>query len=251
MQASISACRRWLAAIVVLVLVLAIAPVASAVTPGPGPHWIDTATAGLDIMPTEAFFGVDVTFDGLPEFDVLLTGPTIVQRSAALDDSVAFPGLRPLEGHLDVIDTEIVAMSLTGGGMTLRAGTGEGLGTPSLGAVAEWPADPFLADSFFDVFFEIDVNLPVIGLVTLHNQDPLRVDAVVDRLPPLPGTVYVIGPVVVPLFTITQDHVANLTQPAGGGGHHKITPLPAAAWAGLILLGSLGTIQGVRRRRRG
>jgi hypothetical protein len=86
----------------------------------------------------------------------------IVDRSDPRDDSQNFPGLRPVDGHLDVIDTEIISMCLTGEGVTLRAGAGQqqgpGLLAHSLGAIAEEAGDSTLADSFFDVFFEADLG---------------------------------------------------------------------------------------------
>ena len=37
-----------------------------------------------------------------------------------------FPGTRPIDGHLEVIDTEMASLSLSGGGATLTAGAGLG-----------------------------------------------------------------------------------------------------------------------------
>jgi hypothetical protein len=85
--------------------------------------------------------------------------------------------------HLDVIDTEILAMELKGGGYTLRAGAGQGEGAPltaTKGTIVEQASDPTLADSFFDVFFEVE--LPGGGYA--YNQTPLRVSSVIDCVPP-------------------------------------------------------------------
>jgi len=115
---------------------------------------------------------VDVTFDGPNEGD-------------ARDD----------DGNgRDEVDTEIVSMSLTGGGATLTLNPAR----PSLGQIEELvnntagllDVDPFApgdADSFFDVFFEISV-----GTDTLHNETPLRMRAVIDEKPPLVRYIYML-----------------------------------------------------------
>jgi hypothetical protein len=91
-----------------------------------------------------------------------------------MDDSLEFPGLKPVEGHLDVIDTEIVEMCLMGEGVTLRAGLGQGgIINRSPGAIAEDPADSMIGESFFDVFFEVDIG----GGQLAYNQDPMRIEA--------------------------------------------------------------------------
>lgn len=147
---------------------------------GPGPHWMDSppCPAGDDTMPTGALAGIDITLDCVRDQNIVLTGPVRVRRTSPLDDSNNFPGTRPIDGHLDVIDTEIIEMTLTGSGVTLRAGAGVGVPPlpPSLGTIAEQPGNPNLADSFFDVFFEIELS----GGTKLRNQTPLRIEAILD-----------------------------------------------------------------------
>ena len=150
---------------------------------GPGPHWVDSCPSGGDNMPTGALIGIDRDLDCEPDINVVLSGPVSVWRSNPLDDSVAFPGLAPVDGHREVIDTEMVSMNLTGSGIALIAGQGMGTGgalPPTLGAILENSGDPALADSFFDVFFEVQIG----SGVTLYNHDPLRVKSEVDCLPP-------------------------------------------------------------------
>src|SRR5262249_34166309 len=113
--------------------------------------------------------------------------------------------------HLDVIDTEILGMALTGGGYALRAGAGQGAGATlpaSKGTIVEQPGDATHADSFFDVFFEVAVP----GGTYVYNQAPLRVSSVIDCLPPHAS--YVPPDQVVPLYTSPipgqGTHVANL-----------------------------------------
>ncbi|TWT43640.1 hypothetical protein RAS1_00390 [Phycisphaerae bacterium RAS1] len=141
-----------------------------------------TCPAGIDHMPTGALVGVDVDFDCVRDFNLVMFGPAFIRRSNPVDDSSNYPGTRPVDGHLDVIDTEMLAMSLTGGGVTLTAGAGMGAIplAPTRGNVAEQPGNPNLADSFFDVFFEVDLG----GENRLYNQTPLVVQSVIDCVPP-------------------------------------------------------------------
>jgi hypothetical protein len=81
------------------------------------------------------------------------------------------------------IDTEIVDMTLTGSGFTMKVGTstpGINAGvSASLGAIEEQSGDATLGDSFFDVFFEIDD-----GTNKLYNLSALRLEQVIDQVPP-------------------------------------------------------------------
>ncbi len=236
------------------IMLLSASESANAVQIGPGTHWVDTGLPGQDSFSSLMEFGVDITLDGVPEFDATFvggSGTTVVDRSTALDDSIFFPGLRPVDGHLDVIDTEIVSMQLTGTGAatgwTLRAGVFQGV-APSLGAVAEQAGDNTLADSFFNVFFEIDGT----PFGTLNNINPLRVEAEVDRLPPI-GTDYTADFLLsgfIELFNQQGQHVANVTElTTGGTGHHLATPEPTTvALLGIGLVGLAGAE--VRRRRK-
>jgi hypothetical protein len=161
------------------------------------PHWIDQCPGGFDDMPTGALVGIDLGGDCEADVSAVLNGPAHIARSPSHDDSLFYPGLRPIDGHRDVIDTEIVAMELTGGGLTLRAGAGFGHGgvlRPSRGAIAEDPADALLGDSFFDVFFEVDLG----GGHFAYNWVPVRVEADVTCLPPQVTYIHVLA--CIPLF---------------------------------------------------
>jgi len=137
-----------------IALLAALAPqraLAIRIVCGPVPvHWLDQCTAGTDTFQTHAL----VTGIGpLGPFALDLAGPTAVQRGAA-DTS----------GSTHFIPTEIVAMSLTGGGVTLT----ESATRQSAGQTTE-QSGGFRVDSFFDVFVELDL-----GGLLLHNEDPIR-----------------------------------------------------------------------------
>jgi len=187
---------------------------------GPGPHWVDSCPTGLDVLdPTQVLAAIDLDFDPFcaPDATLILDGPVLIDRSEPQDDSGIFFGTRPVDGHLDVIDTEILSMVLSGGGATLRAGAGQGVGpsggllAPTYGTIAEQAGDNTMADSFFDVFFEIDMG----GGLFVYNQAPVRVTAELDKAPPKDKRyLHILG--CVPLFTSprpgTGIHVANLAQ---------------------------------------
>ena len=169
---------------------------------GPGPHFIDACgpfpPVGTDLIASSgAVVGIDLDFDCLRDTNlVLVPCPPphnllqIDKTFGPIDDSVNFPNTSPVDGHptgpgLDVIDTEIVSMCLTNGAVTLIAGAAGPSALPlqqSLGTVAEdlTTPDPTMADSFFDVFFEV-TGVPG-GPV--YNRDPLRVKSRIECLPP-------------------------------------------------------------------
>ncbi len=150
---------------------------------GPGPHWVDECPAGSDIMPSSALVGISTDGDCIPDTNLVLSGPAVIGRSGPLDDSLQFPGIAPTDGHLEIIDTEMISLNLTGNGVTLIAGAGLGNGgvlPPTLGAIVEQSADPALADSFFGVMFEVDLG----GGLLAYNHTPLEVKTEIDCLPP-------------------------------------------------------------------
>src|SRR3990170_7935425 len=84
-------------------------------TCGPGPHWIHATPCppGVDLIPgSQALVGLDLNLDCVVDTTLRLQGPVNISRTIPLDDSGNFPGTRPVDGHLDVIDTEILEMSL-------------------------------------------------------------------------------------------------------------------------------------------
>ncbi len=185
---------------------------------GPGPHFIDQCgpfpPAGTDLVANSgAVVGIDLDFDCIRDLNVVLrpcpAPDSLLQIDKTLgpiDDSLNFPGTSPVDGHptgpgLDVIDTEIVSMCLTNGTVTLVAGAGGPSALPlqpSLGNVAEDLAtpDPTMADSLFDVYFEVS-GVPG-GPV--YNRTPLQVRARINCLPPAANYLHPVG-ICIPLTT--------------------------------------------------
>ncbi len=128
--------------------------------------------------------------------EIRLAGPTLVNRSDRVDR------------RRDVVQTELVSMSLTGfhpslGDVVVR----ESPTQASTGRVKQIGRDPrrsdrtdFPAHSFFDVFVLIDVQR-----MTLHNQDPIRMEnRNILAIPPI-GSEYRGTGVPVPLFDVDNN----------------------------------------------
>src|SRR5262249_51328396 len=90
------------------------------------------------------------------------------------------------------------------------------------GAIAEKTTDPTLADSFFDVFCEIDMG----GGNRFYNQTPLRVTATIDCVPPNKIYFHPVN-ICIPLYTSPVPgqgiHVGNLVS-----ARHDPSPNPGA-----------------------
>lgn len=193
---------------------------------GPGPHWVDTCPAGIDFFPvTNGVHAIDIF--GFGVVNLLTSGPTTVWRGA---------GTTVPDHH---IDTELVALQLVGGGLTLTAGDGvaDGLcGGPlcSLGRITEQGGNPFVADSFFDIFFEIQ-GAPLGALGPLHNNVACHMEAVLDRVPPAAQTTYVCNQTATGPIMLFDTN--NIVRGQLLGTSHTILPEPGGfALTGLALL---------------
>ncbi|MCG8460572.1 MAG: hypothetical protein MI919_30190, partial [Holophagales bacterium] len=147
------------------------------------PHWIDGCGPGpqLDSFPgTLAKVLLDLDLDGEEDRILTFAGPAEVERSGPLDDSGHFPGSAPVDGHLEVLDTELLSMNGFCGDNQLEIGQQYGL-PPSFGAIVESPVDPTSACSFFHNYARF--TLPDDGLV-LYNHDPFLVVAGITGVPP-------------------------------------------------------------------
>ena len=162
--------------------------------PGSGLAAQDYPPAGTDTFPSGAGMLVQIG-DNQPVF-LTLNGPSTVMRSDPHDSDG--------NGRM-TIDTELVAMDLTGpspfGSLHLR----ESPSRPSLGQIRQQTAgQDFPADSFFDVFVEMETPL---GL--LHNEQPVRMTAAIGSLPPILD-VYQQQPGTVPILTENGQVVGQI-----------------------------------------
>jgi hypothetical protein len=169
----------------------------------------NTGPVEVDVFETtSALVGIKLANGTL--VNAILSGPATVEvELGSLKDakSIGAPGANGLEE----VDTELIRMELTGAGMTLRAGRAFGL-PASKGQIEEkankkagrldlpGPDAPFCtpptpadcvgtqANSFFDVFFEVEVA----NVGKLHNKDPLRIEAMIDKKPPTSRYIHVL-----------------------------------------------------------
>ena len=219
---------------------------------GPGDHWIDTCPGGQDNFTNCLATGsVDVTLDC--ETDVTLPGQgsALVERADPSDDSENYPGTRPVDGHLDVIDTEILSLSLSGSGFAIVAGEGQGQGgvlPASPGVIAEDADDPSLGESFFDCYFEAYIY----GMY-VYNHDPIRLEATIDRFPPFGQTYTFTG--CVPAYDSPYPGQGNLVGNITGIEFTiwEQEAVPTLSEWGMMIMGlllvSVGTVAIVRRSR--
>jgi hypothetical protein len=163
---------------------------------------------------------------GLGVQNVELRGPTTV-----------LVGERREDGGVGVVDTEIVAMELSGSflgqPMTVRVNPERS----SLGEVrAQGASDDFPADSFFDVFVEAEVT----GIGVLVNLEPVRVQAQgLRKLPPIFDT-YTHPPPAIPLVLKSNPGGPVIASIQGESTHRPVQDPTFSLTAG----GSLEPAQG-------
>ena len=184
---------------------------------GPGNHFVDICSAGIDsldfnhICQTSALVRLSLdTSDNcnVPSITLpMFSGPTVIRRSDPKDTSGRFPGVAQLDGHNDIIETEMLEMDLrtfveSNGDtafLNIVAGAGRGTGPcgsalkASYGYIHELPAYSYNAESFFDIFIEICIEDPhgIIGPPNpryyLYNLAQVGMKATIDQIPPKCG----------------------------------------------------------------
>ena len=202
-------------------VIVGAAPAAWADTPCQwcgGADWIKNCTTARNdvISDSEADVGIymNSACSGIPASFRML-GPVTIRRESS--------------GGSDTIVTEIVSMNLTGGGLTLLAGTGAGLTRASPGTIVKQAGNNLWGNSSFSVYFKV---IGVFG--TVWNHDPLLVAAAITCVPPKAEYIHPQGQCI-PLYNdpVTGTIVAYL-----GNANHITYPsgVPALpAWGGIAL----------------
>ena len=196
----------------------------------------DYPSAGEDRFElTRATVEIEYTLDGVSAVPVAgalerieLQGPTLITRSSPQD--------KDGDGRVEVA-TEIAEMELTGtatfGPLTVRLNPDES----STGMVEQQqPGEDFPADSFFDVFVQVELPSANGGnTVVAKNEEPLRMVAELTDLPPGEDDEYrTAGGEPVPLVSVNDAtlrlgrivdalHIPN-PAPGPGGGSPEATP---------------------------
>lgn len=207
---------------------------------GPGAHWVDTCPAGTDSFQSSATFSGNAF--GMTFTNLTLNGPTTVYRGAGQVTPAAH-----------YFDTEMVSLQLSNGvngpgAITVTAGDGVGnllndglLYSP--GRVTEQAGNPFLADSFFDVFFELDIDTGS-GILQAWGTENMGATGL-PSVPPPNGTAYM-NPQIIPLY----DNPQQIGQPVGqlNAATHTVMVPEADTYA--LLLAGLGLLGFMARRRK-
>jgi len=213
---------------------------------GPGSHWVDTCPGGAYslISVTTAAMLLDLDRNGSLE--------TTIEFAQFTGITEVFLGA----GSPHTMVTELYNLSETGpAGITLRAGDGlgnlinNGGGLYSPGRIEEQGGNPFLADSFFDVFFELTIPDVPGGAMVLRNQQAMTVTCL--GLTGVAPRVCSYEAFNLPLSLFEGSTLrGQLLQTPVGFPHHLVTDTPEpVTWmllgGGFLLLGRL------RRRHAG
>jgi hypothetical protein len=128
----------------------------------PGPRVNALPPAGTDEIYVSGRVSV---VSRLGQETIPLTGSATVNRSDPR-----------LENGMEVVDTEIIAMSLTGESVTGPITVSESTTRASTGQIRSLqpPPDQFPASSFFDVFVEVTAPASPSPTITLHNDIAVR-----------------------------------------------------------------------------
>ena len=139
---------------------------------------------------------VEIRYPNAQTETLTMHGPTTVV--------VRLGGIHENALGMDTVETEMVAMELTGFSpllgqpVTVR----QSMAMPSMGAMTEHGnptpgtldvlplGQPGTVDSFFDVFFDISVGDPQNPLMVLHNNRPKRMRTTITHKPPAEGETY-------------------------------------------------------------
>lgn len=159
-------------------------------SPPPVPPTRKFPPAGIDTLALTTA-QVAIEFFGPPGLVTLggLQGPTVVRRGPSM-----------MLGSDEIIQTEIIAMTLTGLTPLGPATMFELPGMISQGQTRGPAGDPYPADSFFDVFVQIDLPGAPPGFQNLYLLNPAHVQTMIHEVPPTmadyqgiyaPGTVLV------------------------------------------------------------
>ncbi len=169
----------------------------------------DCPPAGADAFESDMNVILDVQGIGTQSVD--LSGPVTVIR-----------GEPRLDGGVAVIDTEIVALELSGDFLGLSMVLRQNPEFSSAGEVrAQDPSSCFLADSFFDVFVEVEIQGFPARLV---NLEPVRLVAGnLAKLPPLFDT-YTHPPPAIPL--VAKGTTGPILATVEGESSHAPTQRP-------------------------
>jgi len=192
---------------------------------------------GVDMIPGRVDLVTEIY--GAGTFPGEFFGDTVVSRSIPYPDTTG--------GGDEAIDTEILSMDLVGHVGLWPAELHLSALLRSLGKTTDTnpdPGDSFPAESFFDIFFEIDVFGAPMGDLSLHNDTALFMESMIEQIPPELGKT----PFLAPPSALPVDLLDELGQPVGRVLAASHSPEPATM--SLLALGAAGVLARRRRRRK-
>jgi hypothetical protein len=218
---------------------------------GPGSHWVDTCAGGTYDFSSTSTIAVSLDLDRNGSLETTIP---FLQFSGITQ---VFLGAGQNNSDPHSIQTELYNLYEVnpGTGATLRAGDG----TPndandgplySPGSIVEQAGNPGLANSFFDVFFEL--TIPEIGgpPLVLTNHTAMQVECVGLATAPPQQCSYSFQNAPLDLYEGDVVRGELLPTPAGFA-HHVVTPLITPEPGTMFLLGgALCCVAGLRRRKR-
>jgi hypothetical protein len=208
-----------------------------------GAHWVDSCPGGVYNFDSTSTVSVQLDLDNNGSMETVLPFLQLTGTTSVYLDP----------GNPHVILTELVSLLETAPGVILRAGDGVAnrandgpLYSP--GSIVETGNNAF-ADSFFDVFFEVEINVG--PTLILRNNDALEVTcANLPSAPPNLCQYYVLNTPPLDLFDPLGNLRGQLLSTPADFPHHLVTPqIPTvpepSTW--FLLAGGIAAI--VARRR--
>ena len=178
--------------------------------------------AGTDNLPASGQVSVTSL---LGQETIPLTGTVTIQRGAA-----------QLQGGVEVVPAEIIALNLQGNSLTGPVTVAESVSLASMGELrALQPSSSYPASSLFDVYATITVPAAPSPSVTLHNNAPLHVVATTNlyNWPPASTTYSAAPNPCVPLLPALPKSICitslSLTISGGVGGVTRLSEIGASA----------------------
>jgi hypothetical protein len=252
---------------------------AASFTCGSGTHWMDTCPSGsydfFNSVTINVNFGINP--NNQPDFTTTLLGTSRVFLGNPIDAVIGDPLLGDvgrMDGHQDVIQTEISKLTVTGptllrDAVNVRAGDGipDLQPTPfdstlpyeslySAGAILERQDNSALADSFFYIFFEVQNTFEG----TLRNRYPITLRGTTPIFGFPPSRIDYVSTDVTSLFTAGSDgsfwtgdetEVARFVpDDSGRAVILTFTPVPEPSGIASVVTG-LAIIFGLRRKKLG
>ncbi len=220
---------------------------------GPGTNWVNTCPGGIYSFHSVSNMMLSLDLDNnlgngfeINSLFVQTIGTTYIYLAPGADHQMLSEGYSLTEteigGGATIIAGDGIANGLNDGAYNSPGAITERGFSPSFCDPATRTADPFLADSCYQIFFQM--TIPAASLV-LHNATPLTVACTGLTGVPPDGCRYLWNEAYLNLYT--SDNVLRGLMLPANAVHHEISPEPGTIW---LLVGALVGLGSSRRRLR-